>query len=185
MTGEHAKRKFAQAMKELMKTSPLNKITVTDIVAQSGMTRQTFYRNFRDKYDLVNWHFEELAQKSFKQMGVSYTLKEGLTKKFYFILNEKQFFSQAFQSRDYNSLLAYDYESIFQFYSQIISRKTGGHLPEDIRFLLELYCRGSIDMTVKWATTGMKLPPEQIAGLLVEALPERLKDYLSDLQPSV
>ncbi|MFQ7174900.1 MAG: hypothetical protein ACLRQF_24360 [Thomasclavelia ramosa] len=25
------------------------------------MTRQTFYRYFKDKYDLVNWYFEKLV----------------------------------------------------------------------------------------------------------------------------
>ena len=180
--GEKTKLRFAEAAKELMQTAALDKITVTDIVARSGMTRQTFYRNFKDKYDLVNWYFEKLAQRSFKQMGVSYTLREGLVKKFNFILNDKRFFSQAFQSRDCNSIVSYDYESILEFYTGIITRKLGGPLPEDIRFLLEMYCRGSIDMTVQWATTGMHRSPEEMAELLVEALPERLRELLSDLQ---
>ena len=32
---------FAQAIKELLKTQELDKITVTDIVKKAGMTRQT------------------------------------------------------------------------------------------------------------------------------------------------
>ncbi len=181
-TADKTKYLFAASIKQLMQTTPLDEITVTDIVTHSGMSRQTFYRYFQDKYDLVNWYFERLAQKSFKQMGVSLTLKEGLLKKFTFIEKEKYFFAQAFQSRDRNSLLHYDYESILQFYTDIILKKTGSPLPNDIRFLLEMYCRGSIDMTVKWATSKTRIPPEQMAGLLVEALPSRLRDLLSDLQ---
>lgn len=49
---------FAQAIKDLIKMTSLDKITVTDIVMRSGMTRQMFYRHFKDKYDLVNWYFE-------------------------------------------------------------------------------------------------------------------------------
>ena len=52
---------FAQAIKELIKNRPLDKITVTDIVIKAGMTRQTFYRYFMDKYDLVNWYFENFS----------------------------------------------------------------------------------------------------------------------------
>ena len=52
---------FAQAIKGLIKVHPLDKIAVTDIVTRSGMTRQTFYRYFKDKYDLVNWYFEKLV----------------------------------------------------------------------------------------------------------------------------
>ena len=63
---EHDQTKyiFAQSIKDLMAKQPLDKITVTDIVKHSGMTRQTFYRYFQDKYDLVNWYFEKLADKS-------------------------------------------------------------------------------------------------------------------------
>ena len=39
---------FAQAIKGLIKVHPLDKIAVTDIVTRSGMTRQTFYRYFKD-----------------------------------------------------------------------------------------------------------------------------------------
>ena len=157
---EKTKYKFAESVKDLMQTRSLDKITVTDIVTHCGLTRQTFYRNFKDKYDLVNWYFERLAQKSFKQMGVSCTLKEGLVKKFIFLHDEKHFFAQAFQSRDYNSLVSYDYESILRFYTDMIEQKTGQPLQADIRFLLEMYCEGSIAMTVRWATTGMELSPE-------------------------
>lgn len=71
---------FAQSIKDLMYKQALDKITVTDIVRHSGLTRQTFYRYFKDKYDLVNWYFERLADKSFLQIGNSETLQEGLTK---------------------------------------------------------------------------------------------------------
>ena len=52
---------FAKAIKSLIKKQPLDKITVTDIVSTAGKTRQTFYRHFQDKYDLVNWYFEKLV----------------------------------------------------------------------------------------------------------------------------
>ena len=78
---------FAQSIKDLMAKQSLDKMTVTDIVKHSGMTRQTFYRYFKDKYDLVNWYFEKLADKSFRQIGNSSTLREGLIKKFTFLFN--------------------------------------------------------------------------------------------------
>lgn len=172
---------FAQSIKDLMASQSLDKITVTDIVRHSGMTRQTFYRYFQDKYDLVNWYFERLADKSFRQIGNSSTLREGLIKKFSFLLNDKIFFMQAFQSKDYNNVENYDYQCIFMFYKQIIEKKIGT-IPSDIMFLLEMYCHGSITMTVEWAIQGMVDSPEHIADLLIEALPLKLEKLLSDLQ---
>ena len=171
---------FAQSIKELMANQSLDKMTVTDIVKRSGMTRQTFYRYFQDKYDLVNWYFEKLADKSFRQIGNSSTLREGLIKKFTFLLNDRIFFMQAFQSKDYNNVENYDYQCILEFYKQIIQKKIGT-IPDDIMFLLEMYCHGSITMTVNWAVGGMKESPERIADLLIAALPPRLEELLSDL----
>ena len=51
------KYRLADAMKNCMKKMPVEKITVKEIVTECGTTRQTFYRNFQDKYDLINWYF--------------------------------------------------------------------------------------------------------------------------------
>ena len=112
---ERTKYRMAESIKGLMARMPLDKITVKDIVADCGLTRQTFYRNFKDKYDLVNWYFEKLVQQSFEEMGVSLTLREGLIRKFQFLKGEQIFFTQAFRSNDCNSVVAYDYQCILIF----------------------------------------------------------------------
>lgn len=54
---EKTKYKLAEAMKECMKTSKVDAITVKQLAEKCGLTRQTFYRNFLDKFDLINWYF--------------------------------------------------------------------------------------------------------------------------------
>ena len=102
---EKMKYKLANAMKELLVHTPVDKITVKQIVDQCNVTRPTFYRHFKDKYDLINWYFDVLAQMSFKQMGISLTLREGLLKKFEFIKGEGQFFAAAFSSESQNCMI--------------------------------------------------------------------------------
>ena len=46
---------IAESIKALMKKKSLEKITVSDIVRNCGLNRQTFYYHFKDKYDLVSW----------------------------------------------------------------------------------------------------------------------------------
>lgn len=89
--GLNAKYKLAASIKECMKTTPVDRITVKDIVEGCGLTRQTFYRNFKDKYDLINWYFDKLVLQSFEQIGVGHTVGESLTQKFEFIRSEKAF----------------------------------------------------------------------------------------------
>ena len=143
-SNERTKYELADAMKRCMKTAPVEKITVKEIVEACGVTRQTFYRNFQDKYDLINWYFDKLVLQSFEQIGMGNTVGESLTQKFEFILNEKAFFTEAFRSDDYNSVKEHDFELILQFYKELIARKTSRPLEEEMEFLLEMYCRGSV-----------------------------------------
>ena len=53
---EQMKYRLADAMKQCMAKMPIERITVRQIVELSGTTRQTFYRHFQDKYDLINWY---------------------------------------------------------------------------------------------------------------------------------
>ena len=64
-------------MKECMKSASVEKITVTEIVETCGVTRQTFYRNFKDKYDLINWYFDKILLETFEHLGEGKTVYEG------------------------------------------------------------------------------------------------------------
>ena len=151
---EKMKYRLAEAMKHCMKRSPVEKITVREITEECGTTRQTFYRNFRDKYDLINWYFDKILLESFEHMGEGRTVYEGLVNKFHYIEDEKLFFRAAFKTDDQNSLREHDFRLILEFYTDRIEEKTGKKLSDQLRFLLEMYCQGSIYMTVRWVGTG-------------------------------
>ncbi|MDO4977148.1 MAG: TetR/AcrR family transcriptional regulator C-terminal domain-containing protein [Eubacteriales bacterium] len=170
---------LAESIKELLVNESLDKITVKEIVEKCGTTRQTFYRNFKDKYDLVNWYFDQIVKKTIKQMGISLTLKEGLIKKFEYMVEDKYFFMGALKSSDYNNLMDYDYKCICEFYKTVAT--SNGKVTPYIEYLIEFYCHGSMDMTADWVKSGMKLTPCQMADLLVDALPVKLKSYFDTL----
>ncbi len=172
------KYKLANSLKNLVENYPLEKITVKDIVDGCGLTRQTFYRHFEDKFALVNWYFEILVQDSFKTMNEKNTLAQALENKFQFIEREERFFQVAFQMDSFQSLIEYDYRYILQFYTDIIIHKTKTHLSPELQFSLELYCRGSISQTVGWIKQKNRPTPKEMAELLQGALPNNLRDLL-------
>ena len=107
---ESTKYRLAEAMKTCMKTTSVDDITIRQIVEVCGVTRQTFYRNFLDKYDLINWYFDKLLLKSFEHMGEGTTVYDGLVKKFEYLKEEHLFFAAAFRSDDQNSLKEHDFD---------------------------------------------------------------------------
>ncbi len=54
-----------------------------------------FYRNFQDKYDLINWYFDKILIESFEHMGEGQTVYESLVNKFQYIQKETLFFRAA------------------------------------------------------------------------------------------
>ena len=106
---ESTKYRLAEAMKTCMKTTSVDDITIRQIVEVCGVTRQTFYRNFLDKYDLINWYFDKILIESFAHMGEGKTVYEALVNKFHYIQEEKLFFKAAFKNDTQNCLRDHDF----------------------------------------------------------------------------
>ena len=179
--GEAIQYKLADAARRCMRDTPVDSLTVSRIVREAGVARQTFYRHFADKYDLINWYFDKLLLESFEHMGSGRTVREGYERKFAFIRQERVFFRAAFRSNAQNSLRDHDLELILRFFTDLIRSKTGQSPDEDMAFLLEAYCCGAIAMTVKWVLGGMKEEPREIARRLVAALPVQLAELFARL----
>ena len=161
-----------------MKTMSVDNITVKQITENCGVTRQTFYRNFMDKFDLINWYFDKLLAKSFEHMGMGKTVYDALVKKFTYIQEEHVFFAAAFKYDRQNSLRQHDFELILDFYENLIREKTGRIPDETIHCILEMYCQSSIYMTVKWVLGELECAPEGLAKILVDGMPGNSRNCL-------
>ena len=152
--------------------------------------RQKWYKErYRDEkgftvpidYSFDEWPVMQLPC-SWNTIDPMYLLYEGsmvFTRKFSYIAEEKEFFRAAFRYDRQNSLREHDFQLIFRFYQDLIQLKTGAPASEDIRFLLEMYCHGSISMTIEWVLSGMANSPEDLARLMVEAMPAKLADLFA------
>ena len=181
-SGEKVKYRLADAMKSCMKKAPVEKITVKEITEECGVTRQTFYRNFQDKYDLINWYFDKILIESFAHMGEGKTVYEALVNKFHYIQEEKLFFKAAFKNDTQNCLRDHDFQLILRFYENQIQEKTKQPIPENLHFQLEMYCQGSVYMTTQWVLGDMKKRPEEMARNLVAAMPAELETLFKKLE---
>ena len=49
------KRALVASLKNQLLKKPLDKVTISDITDDCGISRMTFYYHFKDIYDLVEW----------------------------------------------------------------------------------------------------------------------------------
>lgn len=57
MRGSQTERALGAALKRMLCTTRLSKVSVSRLSAEAGVHRQTFYAHFRDVYDLAGWVF--------------------------------------------------------------------------------------------------------------------------------
>lgn len=59
VTTYYTKKALAESLKNAMRHKPFSKITVSEIIADCGLNRKTFYYHFDDIYGLLKWMFAE------------------------------------------------------------------------------------------------------------------------------
>ena len=57
MKRKTAKEKLTESFREVAEHKNIDKITVKDVTENCGYSPATFYRQFRDKYDLIAWDY--------------------------------------------------------------------------------------------------------------------------------
>ena len=62
MKRKTAKEILAESFRELAESKPVDKITVPNIIENCGYSKTTFYRLFKDKYDLMAWDYAQRLQ---------------------------------------------------------------------------------------------------------------------------
>lgn len=59
----------ADAFFDLMKNKPVNKITVTEIANRAGVGRMTYFRNFKNKMEIVLYKLEQIHTKYYSTLS--------------------------------------------------------------------------------------------------------------------
>lgn len=104
------KRLLAQSLMDLMTTTPLEKISVNDIVDHAGVGRNTFYYHFEDKYDLVNWYFQSVVTQFLVERSAYASWNALLEAVEDYLLENKVFYCNALAYTGQNSLQQYIFD---------------------------------------------------------------------------
>lgn len=176
---DKTKHLLAHSIQVLMESESLTKITVSAVVANCDVSRQTFYHHFRDKFDLVNWIFYNLFEETFHQIDETSTWEENIAAFLTAIRRQQSFYGNAYSCDSQNCLAQYEFELVYSFYRERMAQQTQRQPDGDSLFELELYCRGAVEMTAKWAREGMKQTPEELTRLFRQAMPEQIRQALA------
>lgn len=150
---------------ELLKDKPLTKITVKDICLKADINRTTFYRHYKDPFDLMDQIEAELLV-SFKQYAktvMSLDMESALESMFKAIQNNQEIYRILISSnvdRPYIHNMITESYNIFQ---DSLSKGYPDLSEEQRRWMYFYIAYGSISITLDWMNQGMNESPAKMA----------------------
>ena len=79
------------SLKKFLLKKPVDKITISDLTNDCGISRMSFYYHFKDIYDLVEWACFEDAAQALQGKKTHDTWQEGLMQIFEAVMENKPF----------------------------------------------------------------------------------------------
>lgn len=173
---------FAEALLELARETPIEKITVKQIVEKSGLSLQTFYNHFRGKDDLVLWIHRTEGERTLARLeGRRYSFHDLTMDNIRFYTRNANYLRNSMEGGMLNHYAEITAENAIRFLSAYIcKRRDLEALPAQIDFDLRMFVYGCLHMLGERSISGWELTAEQLAAYLEDGMPERLKPYLLD-----
>lgn len=168
-------RHIANVTEILLKKMPIEKINVKTIVEASQTSRTTFYRYFKDKYDVIIWIYISEVERLIRQEHNPYDL---WLKIFEFMYSRRKFFISALSYEQQNSLINYMEDRSYADCVQIVKEALGlEKLSRETEFSINFFVGGCVRTWQTWVAEGMRDKPEFIASVITNNIPESLKEF--------
>lgn len=168
----NTKKALADSLKALLRTRPLSKITVADITDGCGINRMTFYYHFRDVYDLIEWIFVQEGSMAFKGRTGHETWQDGFCDLCRYVLENRSFFVNVCNSIGREQAENYLYRVTYSILRSAVD-ELAGDMPigeEEKKFIADFYKFALVGLELEWLRSGMREPPEELAGRLSRLL---------------
>lgn len=167
-TSTMTKKELAASLKKLMEKTPLEKITIKNVVSDCGVNRQTFYYHFQDIYELLGWIYRTEALDAIANYKTYKTWQQGFLKIFQYVAENKAFSMNTFHSLGRDHLDKFLYDVTFELLIGVVNElgdSTEISL-EDKKFIADFYSYAFIALLLSWLRAGAEEKPEVVINKL-------------------
>lgn len=178
------KESLGAALKQMLTVKTIDKITVKDLVEICGVNRQTFYYHFDDVYDLLEWVFEEDANRVLPSEVVYEHWRDDVMMFFKYLADNSVFALNIYNSNSRIYMLRYfkrRLQGCIRSFAIIVSE--GKNIDRtDFEFVVEFYANGIVGLISQWLDLGMQLPKEITQDRFLKLLDNSVENMLARFQ---
>ena len=155
------KNALEESLKKFLLQKPLDKITISDLTTDCGISRMAFYYHFKDIYDLVEWSCIEDASRALQGKKTYDTWQQGFLQILQAVQRDKVFFTNVYHSISREHIESYLYRVTYDLMIGVVEEKAVGMTvrEEDKEFIADFYKYAFVGLTLEWVRTGMKEDP--------------------------
>lgn len=154
ITSLNTKKALAKSLKKIMRTKSFSKITVSEIIADCGVNRKTFYYHFEDIYALLKWIFENEAVEVVKQFNLAVDYEEAILFIMDYVERNDYIINCAYDSIGRDEMKRFFYTDFLDLVSAIINTaeiEMGIYLDKEYKeFLCSFYTEALAGMLIDW-----------------------------------
>lgn len=178
------KKELGRALKELMNTKPLSKITVAMVCEQCDLNRQTFYYHFQDIYECLGYIYQtEVIEKlpEFESLNQWPPRFLSILK---YIEQNKVFCLNTFNSLGRDHLEMFLTEVSFTMIDTGIQQIASNVEIEEeqLKFIINFYAIAFSGLVIQWLTHGCRDNSEQLAMTLAKMLQGNFSTAINNLK---
>ena len=161
ITSMNTKTALSNTLKKLMETKPFSKITVSEIIADCGLNRKTFYYHFEDTRDLLRWTLRHEAINVVESFDFATDNKEAILFVVDYLEQNQHMLNCVYDAVGSGELRMFLYEDFKKIARKIITtaeNQLGKRISEEYKDLLaSFYTDGIVGIIIEWLNGKFKL----------------------------
>ncbi len=181
MKRKTAKEILADSFRELAETKAIDKITIKEITDNCGYSSATFYRQFKDKYDLIAWAYTLDLERIIDQIEFDETSwKQTLIDAANYYSDHKEYLANLFlHTSGYDSFIHNMTEIHYNcLRKQILKSSHLEKLDEKTDMSIRVYVLGTVRLSCEWILGQYTADAMTLAEVYEISLPSLLYPYL-------
>lgn len=174
----NVKKIISGAFYELLQKYAIEDISVNQIVQAAEVSKPTFYRYYRDKYDLLNQMFDVIFE-PMREAERSITWGQAMLQILTNLEQNLKFFQNGVKSEDRHSLRNYNMTCISEAITNMLAYHGVDTASDEIFFAVRSCAITHTAAVIGWVCDERRMPKEQFVRLLKASLPHNLYSYFT------
>lgn len=161
------KRALADSLKALMCNQKFERISIESICVRANVTRRSFYHHFRDKFDLLNWIYDQDFYFDFSEHP-DWSIADYFLPFIQILYENRTFYLKAYQITGQNGFC----EHSFAWLYPLLHRDFNDcfHSDEQEKTILQFISYLTFDRCINWLRAEPCVPPKEFMESYIDDL---------------